>query len=478
MKPTFSIILPVFNTDIDHLTSCILSVLEQDVSDWELCIVDDFSTQEDVRPLLNFFAHQDDRIRVHFQDQNGGISSASNQAVQLARGEYVMLLDHDDLLAKNAVSVMKNHLSRNPGTDFCYSDEYVIEEGGNTREIFKPIWSPERLRTQNYVGHLVAIRRELFHRVGGFRSDFDGSQDYDLFFRVSEQARKISHVPVSLYYWRESAASYSHDLATHHEVRDSGCRAVQEHCDRQGINARVSQADTPWAYRVDRVLSEEPSVTIIQLPGIPVGATSFHASYSTLLNNLVADVDSGLVCFVRSDIEAVTSDWMLKLAALASESDVGAVAATIVDTDLRLLHTGYRCSDGQVLTYGKGIDIGHQRSGAGRAMWTREVLACSSSAMMISKDKLDRVGGFTPTFTSQLADVDFGQKLRALGMRNIHCADAIVKCTGGWEVPGSWHSDMDTLSKRWWHDLHFDPYDRPRGAGDDPWQKSTFRRAR
>jgi len=477
MKPTFSVILPVFNTDTEHLTSCILSVLEQDVGDWELCIVDDCSTQEEIRSLLSFFANQDDRIKVQFRERNGGISAASNQAAQLARGEYVMLLDHDDLLAKNAVSVMKDHLARNPGTDFLYSDEYVIEDGGNTREIFKPIWSPERLRTQNYVGHLVAIKRELFHHVGGFRSEFDGSQDYDLFFRVTEQARKITHVPVSLYYWRESPESYSHDPSTHTDVRDSGCRAVQEHCDRQGINARVSQAETPWAYRVDRVMLNEPLVTVVQLPAIPIGATSFHASYSTLLNNLVADVDSGLVCLVRSDVVAVTSDWMMKLAALASESDVGAVAATIVDAESRLLHTGYRCSDGQVLTYGRGINIEQRRREAGRAMWTREVLACSSSAMMISKDKFDLVGGFTNTFTSQLADVDFGQKLRAAGLRNIHCADAIVKCTGGWEVPGSWHSDMDTLSKRWWHDLHFDPYDRPRGAGDDPWQKSTFRRS-
>ncbi|MEI2653990.1 MAG: glycosyltransferase [Microthrixaceae bacterium] len=202
-EPLISILTPVYNTDVDVLELCVQSVLDQTYGRWELCLVDDASPAPHVWPLLQEIATRDPRILIGRREVNGGIVAASNDCAALANGDVVSLLDHDDALHPSALRKVADVFVHIEDVDYVYSDEDVVDpQGRRVAPFYKPDWSPERFRCQMYTCHLSSIRASLFDRVGGFRDGFDGSQDWDLVLRVTEQARRIVHIPEVLYHWR------------------------------------------------------------------------------------------------------------------------------------------------------------------------------------------------------------------------------------------------------------------------------------
>src|SRR5205809_2219344 len=206
-QPLISVITPIYNTSVQWLSEAIESVLAQAYENWELLLIDDGSSAAELVDALGALAARDRRIILDRTGKNEGISAASNRALALARGEWITLLDHDDVIEPDSLFLMVKLLQTHPDADLIYSDEDKLTDDGCESQVFKPDWSPDLFRSHNYIGHLTAIRRQLAQKVGGFRSEFDSAQDYDLFFRVVEQTDRIHHVPRVLYHWRRSSNS-------------------------------------------------------------------------------------------------------------------------------------------------------------------------------------------------------------------------------------------------------------------------------
>lgn len=276
--PRISVLTAVYAPPLDAFDDTAAAVLAQGFTDWEWVLVDDCSPDPAVRERLRALAAADPRVRVHERDANGGIVAASADALSRARGEFVALLDHDDVLTPDALQVMvdaidgvlpavddisdvKDAVQVEPGpreVDYLYSDQDLMNRGGQTSEPFrKPDFSPERLRHHMYTGHLSVLRRSLVLEVGGFRATYDGSQDHDLVLRVTERARQVVHVPQVLYHWRQVEGSAADDPHAKPYAWEAGVRAVQDHLDRTGIAARVEKGERPGRYVVHR----EPDLT-------------------------------------------------------------------------------------------------------------------------------------------------------------------------------------------------------------------------
>lgn len=264
--PLFSVLVPVYRTDHDYLLAMIDSVRNQTEPSWELILVDDGSDDDRLTADLRQAAADDSRVVVDVLPRNGGIVAASARALSLATGDFVALLDHDDLLAPQALKLCREAIETDPELDVIYSDETIIDEQDAVLgEFTKPDWSPYRLRGQMYTGHLGVYRRELMERVGGFRAGSDGSQDYDLVLRATEQARTVAHLATSLYRWRTLSHSVSHS-SNNQWVFDAAIGAVQQHLDRSDVPASVVQTDATGRYRIDRPMPSSRCLAVIIAP--------------------------------------------------------------------------------------------------------------------------------------------------------------------------------------------------------------------
>jgi len=262
--PFFSVLTPVYDPPLGDLSAAIESVRAQTFRGWELILVDDGSPSDAVRALLARAVASDERITVIERVANGGIVASSNDAVGAARGQFLALLDDDDVLVPHALERMHVVLEESLGTDYVYSDEDKIDtEGEQYDEFRKPGWSPERLRGQMYTGHLSVLRASLVREVGGFRAGYEGSQDHDLVLRVSERAGRVVHVPEVLYHWRVVPGSVAGDTEAKQHAWVAGCRAVQDQLDRLGIAGTASCGRMSGTYRIERVADPGTSVSVI-----------------------------------------------------------------------------------------------------------------------------------------------------------------------------------------------------------------------
>ncbi|WP_035879949.1 glycosyltransferase, partial [Cryobacterium sp. MLB-32] len=263
-SPLFSILTPVYDTPPAVLRQTIECVVSQTFTDWELVLVDDCSPNPAVRSILQLAAESDPRIRVVMRQSNGGIVSASNDAIAAAHGDFFALLDHDDLLVPSALKEFADVIQKDAQVDYVYSDEDKLDAKGHYFDQFnKPDWSPERLRGQMYTGHLSVLRAQIVRDVGGFRSEFEGSQDHDLVLRVTEQARRIVHIPRVLYHWRVIAGSTAEVTDNKPYAWDAGVRAVNAHLARVGIAGSAIRGPVPGTYRIQRELDLDRSVSVI-----------------------------------------------------------------------------------------------------------------------------------------------------------------------------------------------------------------------
>ena len=373
----------------------------QSLADWEWCVVDDCSTLPEVRAQLAALERQDDRIRVVHRSANGGIVAASNDALSMARGQFVTLLDHDDRLMPTALERMAATIDSTADVDYVYSDEaHVLADGRESAHFNKPDWCPERFRSSMYTCHLSVLRRDVITDLGGFRIGFDGSQDHDLILRATEliatRGRRVVHLPQLLYHWRNISTSVSRESASLTTAVARGRQAVQEQCDRLGLDATVVHGPVEGTYRLLRNVPATIPVTVV-MPTRAEGGdsrpyrlaaaatiealrtthpnTRLVAAYpASLPSNLVALLDdacgerwellpvpgewsigaaldrafNAYPCEVlvsvapglvpRSDL---TPDWLETLVGLARSPGAGLAGSLIADDDGLIVHAGW-----------------------------------------------------------------------------------------------------------------------------------------
>jgi GT2 family glycosyltransferase len=533
--PRFSIVTPVYETPADVLWEMLESVRGQSFADWELCLVDDASPSARVRETLDRVAAQEPRIRVAHRAENGGIVAASNDALALAGGEFVALLDHDDKLHPDALRLVDAAIGNDPTVDYVYTDEDKIEDrGGHLSPFLKPDWSPERMRTQMYTCHLSVFRRSLVEEIGGFDGEFEGSQDWDLVLRVTERARKVLHVPRVLYHWRSIATSAAAGEAVKPWAFEAGQQAVQAHCERIGLEATVERdLEDQGVYRLNPRLSREPSVSIV----IPTNGQTREVRYEEVVlvencvRSIVADssysnyeivvvVDTGtprsvrdrleelggerlhLVDFdrpfnfsekinagaVRSagehllllndDIEVATPDWLERMVMYSGLDGVGAVGARLLLEDGRLQHGGVNFEGGLP---------GHPYYGwpgdapgyANNLKVSRNLLAVTGACLMTRRELFDRVGGFSTTFPVNYNDVDFCLKLHEIDKRAVFVADVAMlhfESSSRSSDVAEWEKQL--LLSRWAGVTTPDPYSNPHLHAEMPTLFAAFDWAR
>jgi glycosyltransferase involved in cell wall biosynthesis len=250
--PKISVVVPVYNIARQWLERAIDSVREQVYENWELCIADDASPKPHIKQILQRYQKEDNRIDVVYLEINQGMSGSSNQALALATGEYIALLDHDDELSRDSLFEIVKLLNRHPEADLIYSDEDKLTMSGKRlRPVKKSAWDPDLFLTYNYMCHLIVCRRQLILKAGGFRKGFEGSQDYDMLLRVTEQTSHIFHIPKILYHWRMIPGSAAWVVDAKSKSFERAKKALQDAMTRRGINATVSDGDKTGTFKVN-----------------------------------------------------------------------------------------------------------------------------------------------------------------------------------------------------------------------------------
>jgi GT2 family glycosyltransferase len=513
MAPRFSIVTPVYDPPLWALEECIRSVLAQSSTDWEWCIADDCSPNAKVRERLRKLAASDPRIKVEYRGQNGGIVAASNTALSLATGEFVALLDHDDSLTPDALTVMSEHIDANSIVDYLYSDEDKIDQSGRRFDRFdKPDFAPERLRGQNYLCHFSVIRRALVEEVGGFRDGFDGSQDYDLFLRVVEKARRVIHVPRVLYHWRTVEGSTAVNVNSKPYVFESARKAVEEHCKRTGIRANVSVLPSGFI-KCDRRPRTEPLVSIIIptrgdrkriwgldtcLPANAIRSVLEKSTYPNieiiLVHDRVASLDPDIEAFIvderlsivwydkpfdfsdkcnvgfmasrgdviillNDDIEIETPEWIEVLISHLEDGDVAMVGPMTRLEDGRIQSAGHGHLGGpHNLSSGQDID---SYGPFGETLISREVSGVTGACVAIPRRVYVDLGGMSLAFPHSYNDVDFALKAADAGYRIIWTPNARLRHFESLtRDPSVRREEYEMLYARWGELVDIDRYTR------------------
>jgi GT2 family glycosyltransferase len=479
--PRFSIITAVYDPPRQAFEDTIASVLGQTWTDWEWILVDDRSPSDWVQSRLADLAASDPRIRVHQREENGGIVAASRDALSRATGEFVALLDHDDVLETRALHVVSRAIDQTPELDYCYSDQdYMTMEGKTHSPYFKPDFSPERLRHHMYTSHLAVIRRSLVEEVGGFRDGYDGSQDHDLVLRVTERARVVRHLHDVLYHWREVPGSAARNAEAKPWAWDAGVRAVQSHLDRVGIRAVATKGPSPGLYHVVRepdtttpvsviiptigssaVVRGEPRVMVVdtvrsvledtnqsdleivvvydsptppevleQLRRLPTrGARlrlveftrSFNFSEKCNVGALHATGD--VFVFLNDDVEVKSSGVIENLIAPLAEPDVGATGPKLLFEGSRVQHAGVAYGSGSISHVYYKAPHPSEFGYLGELWINREVSVLTGACLAIRREVFDEVGGFSEHLPLNFNDVDFSLKVRRSGRRLVWLYD-------------------------------------------------------
>jgi O-antigen biosynthesis protein len=476
-RPVISIVMPVYNTAESELTNAIQSVVDQSYPHWELCIADDHSSRPEVERILTQFSALTSNIKVSYRSEQGGIAAASNTALAMTTGEYICFLDHDDTLAPHALAYVCEAINRHPDADFIYSDEDKIDGEGNRFEpFFKPDWSPDLLRSENYIAHLAVLRRDLLDEVGGLRSTFDGSQDYDLILRATENASKILHIPHVLYHWRATAESTATALDNKSYSVAAAERALAECCQRSGSNARIDAGSVTGRWRLRYPIGKGTRVSIIIASGgdadvlrnnlqsiftkttypdyevvvidngkrndVKQLVSRFDTrsqalryidwrneqfNYSKINNAAASTCTSPVLLFLNDDTSVIEPEWLEAMMELAVRPEVGAVGAKLLYPDGRIQHAG--------VVMGIYDNCGHAFKGldGSRSHYfdfsdvVRNVSAVTGACLMSRASVFWEAGGFDEqTFAVAFNDVDLSLKIGSLGYRVLYTPHAVL----------------------------------------------------
>ncbi len=521
-RPTISVLMPVFNTPERLLREAIESVLGQVYPNWELCIADDGSSATHVRPLLEQYARRDVRIKVAYQTTTGNISKASNAAMTLATGDFIALLDHDDLLPAHALYWVAAEIERHPGAQIIYTDEDKIDEEGERFSPYcKPDWNPQLALSQNFVNHFGVYRTAAALAAGGFRDGYEGSQDYDLMLRVSERATpdQIRHIPAILYHWRATAGSTALAGTEKNYAWESGRRAIQDHLRRRGVEAKVSRSRSLSYYRVQYVLPQPPPKVSIVIPtrdgfellsrcvesvlghttypdyevlvvdngsserravayldslrrrrGFRVLSYAKPFNYSAMNNLAVEQANGEVVCLLNNDTEVITPDWIQELVGCLLQRNVGIVGARLLFRDGSVQHAGVLVGVGGVGNHVHAFLPGSHPGYFGRAWLAQDWSAVTGACMMIRTSLYSEIGGLDAEHLAvTFNDVDFCLRARAAGWRVVYTPYAELyhhesATRGSYRSPDDKaraRRERDYMRRRWAAELAEDPFYNP-----------------
>lgn len=529
--PLFSVLTPVYKTPPSYLSACIRSVTAQTFNDWELLLVDDGNDDRGLLETLEKFAAGDQRITVIRCAENSGIARASQAGTLHAKGKYLALLDHDDLLSPQALERVAGVITTQRNIDYVYTDEDKVDSAGFfVQPFFKPDWSPERFLRQMYTCHLSVIRTRLVREVGGFRSGFDGSQDHDLILRVVERTRRIHHIREILYHWRIHEASTANVIDRKEHAGRAREEAVRQHLQRSGVRATVSSGKRPGTIDVRRLVIDEPLVSLV----VPTAATRrpVRGSAVVLLQNLIESVESKttytkfewvivhdtriqreqlsnftqaarrdirlvpyayqpgafnfseavnlgalhargrFLLLLNDDTELITPDWLEHLLGLGQVNDVGAVGGLLYFADDTIQHAGLTCAAGPYHMFyraARGLKVLGDHLSV-----VRETTALTGACLFVMRDKYLQVGGFTHELPNNFNDVDFCLKLREAGWRNLWTPDVeMYHFESQSRTPKVASREIELLNQRWPSKLRVDPYYNPNLIGTwpqwEPW---------
>lgn len=471
VRPRISVLVPACDPSEVHLRRCLESVLEQSYPHWELCVVDDASRGAHVRRVLEELAARDERVKVRFRTENGHICRASNDALEMATGEYVALLDHDDALPRHALLLVAEAVDANPDAVVLYGDEDKISEGeAREQPHFKPDFDPNLLLAQNYMGHLVTARACEVREVGGFRPGYEGSQDHDLVLRLTETLRpeQVVHIPHVLYHWRMGSESTAASPDAKPYTVTSGLAAVRDALARRGEDGSVVETEVANCYRVARALARpEPAVSVIvptrdapellakcidslinrtQYGAFEViivdNGTKDPAALRVLdrvsrdervrvirderpfnfsaLNNLAARQAEGRVLtLLNNDIEVTDGEWLRELVSHAVHPEIGCVGAKLLFPDGTIQHAGVVVGLHGLAGHPYRHMSARHPGYYGRLCAPHAVSAVTAACLVVRRDIYEALGGFDEELAVAFNDVDFCLRVKDAGYRNL-----------------------------------------------------------
>ncbi|MBX9039719.1 glycosyltransferase family 2 protein [Enterococcus durans] len=472
-RPLISIAMPVYNVEIKWLEKCIDSVINQTYDNWELCISDDASTDPKIKKCLEAYEKKEPRIKVVFRKENGHISLATNSALEIATGEFIALLDNDDELPPHALFEVVKVLNERPELDVIYSDEDKIDAEGNRFDPhFKADWSPDTLMGNNYISHLGVYRSSIVKSLGGFRKGYEGSQDYDLVLRVTEQIPEdhIYHIDKVLYHWRTIPGSTASSGEAKSYIYDSGVKALTDALNRRGIKGTVRPGLISGFYEVTYEVLQEELVSVIiptkngyddlklcvdsiiektRYPNYEIiiadnGSTDpkmqeLFAEYKKQLderfivelidipfnysriNNLAAEKASGkYLLFLNNDTEVIEPNWMTTMVSYAQFDRIGCVGAKLYYPDDTTQHAGVLVGIGGVAGHALNNYDRTHCGYFGRLVIDVNYLAVTAACMMVKATDFKAVNGFDETLEVAFNDVDLCLKIYELGRYNVY----------------------------------------------------------
>ncbi|HEY9629584.1 MAG TPA: tetratricopeptide repeat protein [Coleofasciculaceae cyanobacterium] len=524
-RPLISIVMPTYNTPATFLQEAIESVLSQVYSHWELCIADDASRLPHVAALLQQYAAQDSRIKVISRTQNGHISAASNSALTLASGEFIALLDHDDVLTPDALYEMVSLLNQHPEADMIYSDEDKLnEQGERIYPYFKPDWCPDSFLARMYTCHFGLYRRALIDRIGGFRLGYEGSQDYDLVLRFTEQTDNIFHIPKILYHWRMHAESAAGGVEAKPYAYEAAKRALADALERRNEPGKVvGNTRFPGAYTVryhiaDR-LTDYPKVSII-IPSRNLGSVldrclqsifsqSTYPNYEVIvidngsneskaletiatwqrhqpqrfksykfnvpfnfsrINNFAAKKARGsYLLFLNNDTEVIAPDWIEAMVEQAQRQSIGAVGGLLLYPDSTVQHAGVLLGIQGIANHGHRYFEAHTPGYFTQIATVNNYSAITAACLMCRREVFEQVGGFDEQLAVAYNDVDLCLKMLQVGYRNVYLPHVQLyhheSRSRGYEKTSEkmqrLKQESELMRKRWGKKLESDPCYNP-----------------
>jgi GT2 family glycosyltransferase len=510
--PVFSVIMPTYNSSPEFLERAIQSVKSQVYPHWELCIADDGSTSTAVRDVIR--RHTDDaRVKAVFLDKNVGISGASNAALAVAAGDYIALLDHDDEVAPHAFYAFAVAINERPEADWLYSDEDKIDEKGRRfGPLFKPDWSPAFFQGCMYTCHLGVYRRDLAVKLGGFRSDFDSAQDYDLALRFARATSQIVHVPDVLYHWRTLPQSTASGAEAKPEAERAARRALQAYLDSGPIKGHAEPGPFPGSHRPRYEIQGEPLISIVipsagrssevgegpswfvldlvrsicsvteyqrfeiivadnddfdpelrkQLDELGVRRAVYRApvfNISEKMNLLVEAARGEYVVLLNDDMRVINREWLNEMLMWCQQSDIAAVGVKLMFPNGRIQHAG-------VLMLAQGPShVYYDEEAAtavglvGSAVMAREYSAVTGACLMTRRKDYLTVGGFDPAYRINYNDVDFCMRLKAhTGGRIVYTPYALLYHYEAVSKEPAPESELGRINTQWHDIMGHDPY--------------------
>lgn len=464
-KPKISIAVPAFKTPENFLREMMESVQAQTYDNWELCIVNAGFEEGGIERILAEYADRDPRIRYENLSENLGISENTNRAFAMAQGDYVGLLDHDDLLAPNAFYEIVSALEKDDGIDCIYTDEDKVttDLSEHFQPHLKPDFNLDLLRSNNYITHFFLARRQLVEEVGGFRREFDGAQDYDFILRCTEKAEKICHIPEILYHWRTHKSSTADNPASKMYAFEAGKRAIEEHLKRMDTPGKVSHTMDLGFYRVVYPIRHEELISIVipnkdeketlekclrsieekstyknyeiiivennsatdeifayyrelkKKDNIQIAVWEGAFNYSAINNYGVSLAKGKYILFLNNDIEVIAPDWMEEMLGHCQRPEVGAVGARLYYPDDTIQHAGCILGIGGIAGH---MFVGMPRERTGymhKAALQQDLSAVTAACMMVKAKAFQEAGGFTQELAVAFNDIDLCLKIRRLG---------------------------------------------------------------